>query len=51
MLILLFVVVPTLIVAGYAVNWAQRTIGLGDRPALEAWMQRLYDREHCTLTL
>ena len=38
------------IIAGYAVNWAALTIGLGERPNLVAWLERLHAREHCTLS-
>lgn len=37
------------IIAGFTVNWGRRAGLIGDFPALEAYLDRLYERPHCTL--
>jgi glutathione S-transferase len=37
------------IIVSYTLNWARRQGLLGDYPNLKAYLQRLFQRPHCTL--
>jgi glutathione S-transferase len=38
------------IIAGYAVNWANKSSHLSEAPKTSAYLDRLYEREHCPLS-
>jgi glutathione S-transferase len=38
------------IIVGYTINWGQEQGLLGEFPSLVAYLERLFEREHCTLT-
>lgn len=38
------------IIVGYTVNWARQARLIDDRDNLRAYLERLYEREHCVLT-